>query len=141
MELFIRIVNGKPFEHPILSDNFKQAFPNIDTDNLPSEFAKFVKSDPPKVGVYEVLEETYYDWKDNYVTEIHKIRDMTEEEKKQKQNAIKKQWEISKGFKSWIFNEEECIFEPPIKKPTDEKLYFWNEKKVNWEIFDPEKKE
>ena len=43
MELFIRLVNGEPFEHPIMGDNFREAFPHIDTDNLPSEFARFLR--------------------------------------------------------------------------------------------------
>ena len=32
MELYIRIVDGKPFEHPILGDNFRSVFPDIDTN-------------------------------------------------------------------------------------------------------------
>ena len=43
MNLFIRIVDGQPFEHPIFEDNFKQAFPDVDLNNLPSEFLKFVR--------------------------------------------------------------------------------------------------
>ena len=41
MELFIQIRNGQPFEHPIFGDNFRQAFPDVDVDNLPPEFARF----------------------------------------------------------------------------------------------------
>ena len=41
MELFIRVKDGQAFEHPILGDNFRQAFPNINVNNLPSEFARF----------------------------------------------------------------------------------------------------
>ena len=56
MELFIRIVDGAPFEHPIMGDNFREAFPHIDTENLPPEFARFVRVAMPTIGVYEVYE-------------------------------------------------------------------------------------
>ena len=41
MELFIRIKDGEPFEHPIFGDNFRAAFPDIDSDNLPPDFVRF----------------------------------------------------------------------------------------------------
>ena len=46
MELFIRIdENGQAVDHPIMGDNFRQAFPDIDVNNLPSNFARFFKSE------------------------------------------------------------------------------------------------
>ena len=36
-------------------------------------------------------------------------------------------------FTSWIFNEETCLWEPPIEKPNDDKKYRWNESVLNWE--------
>ena len=41
MELFIQIRDGLPFGHPIYGDNFRQAFPDVDLENLPPEFARF----------------------------------------------------------------------------------------------------
>jgi hypothetical protein len=41
MNLYIQIKDGQPFEHPIFEDNFIEAFPNVDINNLPLEFAKF----------------------------------------------------------------------------------------------------
>ncbi len=141
MELFIRIVDGQPIEHPILGDNFRQAFPDIDTENLPPNFAKFVRVDVPDMGPYEIHEGSQYGWKDGVITDIHQIREMTEEEKIEKQNKIKLEWLNSNGFKSWIFNEEICEYQPPVPKPNDGNLYYWNERDVKWEIFDPEKKD
>jgi hypothetical protein len=60
MELYIQIRNGQPFEHPILGDNFRQAFPKIDVSNLPPEFAKFeriLQNVTPEV--FEVAEIRY----------------------------------------------------------------------------------
>lgn len=37
-----------------------------------------------------------------------------------------------KQYKSWIFNKNKCLWEPPIKYPIDGKKYYWNEKQLNW---------
>ena len=36
-------------------------------------------------------------------------------------------------FLSWIFNEENCQWDPPIAQPTDA-LYSWDEKDQNWQL-------
>lgn len=38
-----------------------------------------------------------------------------------------------KPYESWVLNEFSCLWEAPIAYPTDGKMYFWNEKIVNWE--------
>ena len=81
MELYIRIKDGKPFEHPIFGDNFRQAFIGIDTDNLPPEFARFVRVAPPTIGLFEVCEECVYELVDGVYTDVHNVRPMTAEEK------------------------------------------------------------
>ncbi len=55
MRLFIQIRDGQPYEHPIFEDNFIMAFPHIDVNNLPSEFALFERIENPRVAklVYE----------------------------------------------------------------------------------------
>ena len=85
MELYIRIVDGVPFEHPILGDNFRQAFPNIDVNNLPPEFAKFERVELPELNIYQVLisDQPTYEFKDGIYKDVWHIRDMTDEEKAQ----------------------------------------------------------
>jgi len=43
-----------------------------------------------------------------------------------------------KTFNSWILNEDTCLWESPIAKPTTEleenEYYSWNESIINWEI-------
>lgn len=43
-----------------------------------------------------------------------------------------------KPFNSWILNEETCLWEPPIFKPTgqleENQYYSWNEDIINWEV-------
>ena len=74
MELYIRIKDGQPFEHPILGDNFRQAFPDIDTNNLPLEFAKFTRVPRPVLGANEVYEGCTYAWSGDLITDVHHVR-------------------------------------------------------------------
>jgi hypothetical protein len=132
MELFIRIKDGQPFEHPIFGDNFIQAFPDIDIDNLPSDFAKFNRIEMPTIKIYEVYEGVSYEWKNDIVEDVHHIRPMTEQEKFNKQEEVKTLWSTGLNYASWIFNEELCQYIPPIPYPKDDKSYFWDEEQVQW---------
>ena len=130
MELYIRIKDGQPFEHPILGNNFRQAFPDVDTDNLPASFARFVRVDSPPVGVYEICDTTY-EWEGDLVTDVHLIRPMTVEEVTAKQDAVKVNW-AETGFASWLFDEPTCLFIPPLPHPDDGKPYQWDEATTSW---------
>lgn len=81
MNLYIQIKNGQPFEHPILEDNFLQAFPDVDIENLPPEFAKFQRIEQPLPNSYEVYVGVTYEWVDGVVTDVHHFRPMTQEER------------------------------------------------------------
>ena len=88
MNLYIRLQNGEPFEHPILEDNFVLAFPDVDTNNLPPEFARFVRVSPPELGVYEKNQTVSYELIDGVYTDVFSCEQMTEEEKVAVQNEI-----------------------------------------------------
>ena len=131
MELFIRIKDGQPFEHPIMGDNFRAAFPDVDINNLPPEFARFERIVVPELSPYEVYEGVTYEWVDGIVKDVHHIRSLSAEEKLNKQNLTKERWKAN-GFLSWIFNEEKCEFLPPIPYPNDGMIYSWNEATTSW---------
>lgn len=135
MELYIQIKNGQPFEHPILGDNFRQAFPNVDTNNLPEWAARFERVETPLIGVYEVYEGVTYEWDGKIVKDVHHVRQMTDSEKTAKQNAVKEEWS-TKGFLSWTFDEETCSFIPPVSRPEDGKLYKWDETTTSWKAME-----
>ena len=44
----------------------------------------------------------------------------------------------SKPFNSWVLNEDTCLWNAPVTKPTtvleDNQYYSWNESIINWEI-------
>jgi hypothetical protein len=35
-------------------------------------------------------------------------------------------------YPSWVLNENTCLWEPPIPKPNDGKIYYWDEKLLEW---------
>lgn len=84
MILFIRLKNGAPFEHPILEDNFKEAFPHIDAENLPPEFMRFERLPPPALDIYEVYEGVTYEIVGGVCKDVHHVRPMTAEEREAK---------------------------------------------------------
>jgi hypothetical protein len=132
MELFIRIKDGQPFEHPILGDNFRQAFPDVDTNNLPAEFARFVRVAAPAVGPYEKNQTVSYQLVDGAYTDVFTVEQMTAEEIAAKQQAVKDAWAANNGFASWSFNEATCAYEAPTPMPTDGKRYIWDEPTLAW---------
>lgn len=136
MELFIRIVDGQPFEHPIFGDNFKQAFPEIDTNNLPPEFARFERVPCPSL-MYATLNnpEPTYQWVDGVVKDVWDVTPFTPEQIKAKQDAVKARWAEKNGpqiVPSWVFDEEKCAFVPPIPRPPEGHKYKWDEPTLSW---------
>lgn len=132
MELFIRVKDGKPFEHPIFGDNFREAFPHVDVNNLPPEFARFVRVAAPVMGVYEKNQAASYQLVDGVYTDVFSVEQMTAEEIAAKQQAVKDAWAANSGFASWTFNEATCAFQAPTPYPTDGKFYRWDEPTLAW---------
>jgi hypothetical protein len=123
MRYFIKIDNGQIIDHPIQEDNFVSAFPSIDMNNLPPTFAEFFKGTPYVNQPYRNYIRTDYVWDGNSVTEVHIDVEMTPEEKLAKQNQLHQLYNDS-GIVGWIFNEELCIYEPPIP------YYSWNNEQL-----------
>lgn len=88
MELFIRVVDGQPFEHPIFGDNFRQAFPDVDVDNLSPDFARFERVEQPNTATTFEVEECSYQWVDGVVKDVWTVRHMTAEEEAQKRQDL-----------------------------------------------------
>tara|TARA_R110000744_G_C18910427_1_gene510470 strand:+ start:81 stop:488 length:408 start_codon:yes stop_codon:yes gene_type:complete len=132
MRLFIRIRDGQPFKHPLFEDNFRQAFPDVDVDNLPEGFAAFERGAVPAVGTYQTREVETYEKVGGIYTDVHKIREMTEGEVAAKQQGVKDAWAIKPNRTSWVFNEETCSYDPPFPRPDDGAWYAWNEETTSW---------
>lgn len=109
MELFIQLQDGVPVGHPIFGDNFCQAFPDVDVNNLPPEFAKFERVALPSIGPYEVYEGVTYKQFDGIYKDVHHVRPMTGTEKTAKIAEVK----TFKHPDGWVFNEAVCAWQPP----------------------------
>ena len=84
-ELYIQLRDGEPYEHPILGGNFREAFPDVDVDTLPSDrFAKFIRVAQPQIGTYEVYEGVTYEWFGDVIKDVHHVRQMTDVEREAK---------------------------------------------------------
>ena len=115
MELFIQIdENGQAKEHPIMGDNFRQAFPHIDVNNLPSNFARFERVPAPTPSPYEKNRNVSYQKRSDGVwTDVFVSEQLTQEEIVALQDQVKANFAANNGPASWIFNETTCMFEPP----------------------------
>lgn len=81
-ELYIRIENGNPVDHPIAGWNLRMFYPNLKEDNIPTGYERFTRLPIPELGEYQILEgvtyeKSNYGWHDKYI-----IRDMNDEERK-----------------------------------------------------------
>lgn len=84
LELYIQIRDGQPYEHPIFADNFRAAFPGVDTNNLPNTFAKFIRVDQPTITPLQVYEGVSYEWVGDVVKDVHKVRELEGAEREAK---------------------------------------------------------
>lgn len=82
MELFIRIVDGQPFEHPISGANFRAAFPHVDVNNLPPEFARFIRVPPPEPdeGKHIISQTCVYQWDGDVVKDVWTVEQINLED-------------------------------------------------------------
>lgn len=142
MKLYIQIKNGKPFEHPILEENFVSAFPNIDTNDLPPQFARFERVQKPVLTPYQIFisENSSYELDGDVWKDVWHVRDMTTEEKITLQQKIKTDWEKMpdvQNFSAWAFDEATCSYLPPTPRPNDDKFYFWQGTTNSWAEYPP----
>lgn len=73
--LFIRIKDGEPFEHPIVESNMRSAFPNVNLDNLPANFAEFIRVPRPEPdeGKYITSASVSYQWDGNVIKDVWEL--------------------------------------------------------------------
>jgi hypothetical protein len=110
MELYIRIVDGQPVDHPILGDNLRHAL-GIDTNNLPPEFARFVRiANSTRPRAYEVSY-VKYEWVGDIVKDVFYIRPMNEQERQEYRDMCYA-YDHPEGY---IFNEDNAQWMPNIE--------------------------
>lgn len=117
MELFIQIRDGQPYEHPILGDNFREAFPDVDVNNLPSEFARFERIPCPfEKQIFKVHEVTYQ-LVDGIFKDVWSERDANEAERavqlEERTQEVLRKLDANKEYGQW---EVENATTPEIKQ-------------------------
>jgi len=138
MNLYIQIDNGQPINHPAFEDNLIEAFGLI-----PENWEPFIRVERPKPKTYEVfvnMNPTYQKI-DGVWTDVWSLRDMTDEEKASKQQAVKDDFNskpYANNFSSWTFDETICEYVPPVPLPTNPppigQVYFWQGGTDSWQL-------
>tara|TARA_R100000654_G_C2672955_1_gene126333 strand:- start:830 stop:1309 length:480 start_codon:yes stop_codon:yes gene_type:complete len=157
MTLYIKVdANNNPIGHPHLEDNVKQLYPNHDFSSPPAGWLEFVRKQP-ELGVYQKFNETIgadislaykhngleYKLIDGKIQDYWNYIDMTDDEKKAKQDDIKARWAAldPAGPASWTFDEATCTYKAPVDTPSDAASpdnpdgvnYKWNEETLSWD--------
>lgn len=155
MDLLIQIdENGSPLNHPYLRTNLQLAFPEggFEGSNIPSGWLVFERVPEPEIGVYQKYDDSKgadncdawehngleYQVVDGKVRDVWTVLDMTDAEKKAKQDAAKAEWDqaVADGTQlwvSWVFDEATCTYIAPVAYPDDGKDYNWNETNRAWD--------
>jgi hypothetical protein len=128
MKLYIKYIDGKIVDHPMLEENLRQVNPQFDPANLPNDLKVFERVAAPIPGPYNRVESIYQLQYDNIVRDVHTVVGYTAEERAAK-------IEQAMGFEhpnGWVFNEDICGWEPPSPPPDDGKKYVWSNDLASW---------
>tara|TARA_E500000305_G_C3877022_1_gene167872 strand:+ start:107 stop:583 length:477 start_codon:yes stop_codon:yes gene_type:complete len=155
MTLYIKIdENSNPIGHPHEESNLKQLFPNHNFSAPPAGWLEFVRK-RPELGIYQKFNENIgidicqgykhngleYKLIDGKIQDYWHYLDMSDAEKKAKQDKVKANWGNPSDLASWTFNETTCAYEAPVALPSDAispsnldgKPYKWDEDNRKWE--------
>ena len=134
MNLYIEVENGVTKKNPAFEDNLLQVFGEI-----PTNWELFVRVEPPIPNVYQVLESQQppYVKVNGAWTDVWSIRDMTDEEKLVKKQAVIDSFnnrEYSSNWSAWTLDEATCTMQPPIPRPplVEGVTVLWCGADVNW---------
>lgn len=139
MKLYIQVENGQTVNHPAFEDNLLQAFGNI-----PANWEPFVRVERPVPNVYEVLDsdEPVYEKVNSVWTDVWSLRQMTDEEKAAKQQAVRDAFNArqqAENWSAWTLDEASCAMVPPIPRPALDQakleqriMTFWCGAENNW---------
>ena len=111
MNLYIYLnEDSVPINHPLIESNLIAL--NINIEELPYNIKKFNKSSKPLARVYEIIVQEYvYDELSDQVIENWSIRDMTSEERTNKQLEYKEKMYSRGVSRNSIFDIETCTFQ------------------------------
>lgn len=146
-KLYIKVDENNMFvDHPHLESNVRQLYPDHDlTAGPPPGWMEFERVAPPELGPYQRFKESIggnialafshngleYAIVDGKYRDVWHVEEFTEEEKLEKQEAVKAAWAAGPNYASWTLNEKTCAFEAPTPRPSDG-LHRWDEATLSW---------
>jgi hypothetical protein len=130
MNFLIKIKDGKTVDHPIHEDNLRVFFPNLDINDPPDGYARFVRKEYPELNSFQKVESIDYvvdpDLSNQYGntvwTDKYNIVTLTREELAE--IADKTTQEINEK----MMQDSGAPFPPP----NDGKLYVWVSADQQW---------
>lgn len=141
-ELFIKVENGLPINHPAYKANLVDAFGAV-----PDDWEPFVRvPDPSRADktIVLVYPEPVYRKVDGVWSDVWYTRPKTPEEllaeKEERLAPIKAQWAnrpYAHNFSAWVLNETKMIYEPPIPRPNNSGFYRWCGAENRWRLAEP----
>lgn len=133
-KLFMRVINGRPIDHPQSEYGMKILFPpeqypeyDYNLNVLPIEYYPLETLPQPNLQAFQKLNLTY-EFLGNKVRDVWTVLDMTVEE----QNARLEELEAIKPYPSWTLDELTSEWVAPLPKPDDSNEYEWNEQEQRW---------
>jgi len=130
MNLYIKLENGNPVNHPLYGENIMQAFSCIDLNNT-TAFAPFNRlprptQDEMTVGTFQVLESKYILGVDGKTYEdSYYLRDMTQDEIDIKQNEIDTATFNQTELIQQTINRNIDVAQNELTQSTDEDKLVW----------------
>jgi len=132
MKLFMRVLQGRPIDHPQSEYGMKILFP-------PTEYPEYdyINSIPPGYYPLEILEQPHincfekltltYEFLGDKVRDVWSVHQMNEKERAERLEEL----ESIKPYPSWILNEITSDWEAPVLKP-ETGNYTWSEESKSW---------
>jgi hypothetical protein len=88
MNLYIRYKDGVIYDHPVLEDNLRTAFPDFDANNNPHDYVPFDRSDKPVIDDWLVITGFHYELNNGRVYDVWDTRFMTQQEAEIQRQAM-----------------------------------------------------
>lgn len=101
----------------MFADNVQQAFPHVDLNNPAPDFARFIRVDCPRIGEYEVYDGCTYEKVDDFYTDVHHVRPMTDAERAEVDARKLEVLKANPPTPNWVWNEEKQKWDAP-RRPT-----------------------
>jgi hypothetical protein len=104
-------------------------FPNLDPNNPPEGFERFIRNVAPIPGIFDKRILTEYKKVDGVYQDVYTIQPMSQVEKQEKLQSLRDSF----PFKTWTLNEVTGDWIPPKPYPNIEGKYFiWNDNQMDW---------